>query len=184
MYPIVSFSALLSWWLTISALNFIKSIALDDVTRSSDSFFEGFVEEDKIIFTSVPIPRYTNKAIITIFIVKTFSETSSSTSKDYLPFVLFKYNGLPTVENYDEMFQLPDHPYLLQITDFEPDESELFIGIWGGMLLHSYRYFAGSPTAFLVGERETICGFNICLWPSAGYTLTCLSVHRQKKSCE
>ena len=67
------------------------------------------------------------------------------------PFVLLKYNGLPTIENYDEKYQLPAYPDALSITDDQPSESVLYFGIWGGAMLHSYRYFAGSPLTCLVG---------------------------------
>ena len=79
------------------------------------------------------------------------NKAKKHTAKPIQPFVLLKYDGLPTIENYDEKLELPILPLSLQITDFQPDESDLYIGFWGGHLLRSFRYFAGSPELFFVG---------------------------------
>lgn len=95
---------------------------------STNSIFYGHFESDKIIYTSVLIPRYATLMDLTIF-------TSYSKSK---PYALLKYNGVPSIDDYDEKIQLSSR-LNLKITDFNPVESQLFIGIWGGVLLHSYR---------------------------------------------
>jgi hypothetical protein len=126
--------------------------------------FHSELESDQIIYTRIVIPRNANKILIKIFATtsddearlvgnsaanKTESKSSSNTG--VLPCALLKYNGLPTFADSDAFFRLPESPMYLQITDDQPHESELYIGLWGGHLLHSFRYFAGSPTVFSTG---------------------------------
>ena len=110
----------------------------------SQSIYYGEVEIDKIVYASVNIPR---NAIQMRFVLSVQTKDSQLDP----PFVLLKYNGLPTIENYDEKYQLPTYPDALSITDDRPSEAVLYFGIWGGAMLHSYRYFAGSPLTCLVG---------------------------------
>ena len=132
--------------------------------KSVSRLFHSELESDQIIYTRIVIPRNANKVVIKIFATtsddearlvgnsaanKTESKSSSNTG--VLPCALLKYNGLPTFADSDAFFRLPESPMYLQITDDQPHESELYIGLWGGHLLHSFRYFAGSPTVFSTG---------------------------------
>jgi hypothetical protein len=132
--------------------------------KSVSRLFHSELESDQIIYTRLVIPRNANKIVIKIFATtsddearlvgnsaanKTESKSSSNTG--VLPCALLKYNGLPTFADSDAFFRLPESPMYLQITDDQPRESELYIGLWGGFLLHSFRYFAGSPTVFSTG---------------------------------
>ena len=132
--------------------------------KSVSRLFHSELESDQIIYTRIVIPRNANKIVIKIFATtsddearlegnsaanKTESKSSSNTG--ILPCALLKYNGLPTLADSDAFFRLPKSPMYLEISDEQPNESELYIGLWGGYLLHSFRYFAGSPTVFSTG---------------------------------
>jgi hypothetical protein len=132
--------------------------------KSVSRLFHSELESDQIIYTRIIIPRNAKKIEIKIFATtsddearlvgnsaanKTVSKSSSNTG--VVPCALLKYNGLPTFADSDAFFQLPESPMYLQITDDQPHESELYIALWGGYLLHSFRYFAGSPTVFSTG---------------------------------
>ena len=132
--------------------------------KGVSGFFHSELESDQLIYTRIVIPRNANKIVIKIFAttsadeatLKSDSIANGSVSKaasdtNVLPCALLKYNGLPTFDDSDAFFQLPKSPMFLQITDDQPHESELYVGLWGGYLLHSFRYFAGSPTVFSTG---------------------------------
>lgn len=165
-------SSIFLLYLTLQIIS-IGKVSGSTLSTSTDTFFKGELESDQIIYTRIVIPRYTNKVVIKIYAVTAaqqskytgnaaLNDTESEPDLDNtrLPIALLKYNGLPTLDNFDAVFQLFKAPMSLQITDFKPDESELFIGLWGGYLLHSFRYFAGSPSVFLVGIEIIIIGTN------------------------
>lgn len=142
----------------------IISIAARNLRRSAENSFSAELERDQIIYTSVVIPRYANEVVIKMFATTkddlskyarnsaaNITETDPVSDGSTVPFVLLKYNGLPSLGDYDAIFQLMRSPLSLQVTDSLPHETELFIGFWGGYQLHSFRYFAGSPSVFLVG---------------------------------
>ena len=132
-------------------------------SQLSQSIYYGEVEIDKIVYASVRIPR---NAIQMRFVLSVQTKDSNLDP----PFVLLKYNGLPTIGNYDEKYQLPTYPDVLSITDDRPSESVLYFGIWGGAMLHSYRYFAGSPLTCLVGI--------------VSYMKTCNSEYQRGDDCQ
>ena len=145
------------------------NFAANNLRRKTETFFSGELERDQIIYTSIVIPRYANEVVIKMFATTkadlskftrdsaaNITETDIVSDNSTLPFVLLKYNGLPSLGNYDAFFQLLRSPLSLQVTDILPHESELFIGFWGGYQLHSFRYFAGSPSVFLVGASHSL----------------------------
>jgi hypothetical protein len=164
VFPTLSLGLLLSVILISSS-----NTAARNLRRNADYFFTAELERDQIIYTSIVIPRYANEVVIKIFATTkddlakyardseaNITESDPVSDNSTLPFVLLKYSGLPSLGNYDAIFQLMRSPLSLQITDSLPHESELFIGFWGGYQLHSFRYFAGSPSLFLVGMQ---CSF-------------------------
>ena len=135
--------------------------------KSTTSVFHSELESDQIIYTRIVIPRNANKILIKIFATTVADEAKLkidsaanrtepkvSSNTGVLPRVLLKYNGLPTFDDSDAYFQLPKSPMFLEIIDDQPYESELYIGLWGGYLLHSFRYFAGSPTVYSTGVPQ------------------------------
>ncbi len=108
--------------------------------------FTSNVNLDEVIYTSVIIPP--NAYFVNISVWSLESVTP--------PYVLLRYNGVPTIENHDVMYQLPAFPEVILLEDNNPSSSTLFIGLWGGSLLHSYRYFAGVETDMIVGVNSMI----------------------------
>ena len=103
--------------------------------------FVGTVEEDAIIYMAVSVPRYAQRLHLSVWA----EETSTS------PVVYLKYNALPTLTRFDASYLLPKSPLQLEIIDNQPTESVLFIGVFGGALLHSFKYFAGSASSLMIG---------------------------------
>ena len=108
--------------------------------------YTGLIQRDNIVYNVIVIPRHAKYVRIDIWANK--FETP--------PFVFFKYDGLPTIRDYDDIFELPESPLELSLVDGAPTEALLYIGIWGGALLHSYRYFAGSAIDVVYGIESTI----------------------------
>lgn len=108
--------------------------------------YTGLIQRDNIVYNVIVIPRHAKYVRIDIWANK-FEKP---------PFVFFKYNGLPTIHDYDDIFELPEAPLELSLVDGAPTEALLYIGIWGGALLHSYRYFAGSAVDVVYGIESTI----------------------------
>jgi hypothetical protein len=108
--------------------------------------FTSNVRQDEVIYTSVIIPSNAYFVNISVW----------SLEREIPPYVLLRYNGVPTIENYDVMYQLPAFPEVILLEDNNPSSSTLFIGLWGGSLLHSYRYFAGVETDMIVGVNSMI----------------------------
>lgn len=109
--------------------------------------FTGSVAIDNIAYNIIVVPRHAKYISIDIWANKFI---------DSPPVVFLKYNGYPTLLNYDDMFIMPKTPLELTLLDGSPTESFLYIGIWGGKLLHSYRYFAGTPEDIVYGIESTI----------------------------
>ncbi len=120
--------------------------------------FAGIVSSDQIIYTTVKIPSHAVKVDLTVW----------ATPSSLNPIVLFRYDGIPTPTIYDAKYSLPSVPLKVRLVDDEPTASQLYIGIWGGELLHSYRYFAGSPVFTTVGVTTVIesCPSNIFIAPT------------------
>lgn len=110
--------------------------------------FTGSVEIDSIVYNVIAIPRHAKYAQIDIW--------ANKFNYDSPPLVLFKYDAFPTIHDYDDMFELPQAPFILSLMDGSPTESLLYIGIWGGKLLNSYKYFAGSVEDIVYGIESTI----------------------------
>jgi hypothetical protein len=83
--------------------------------HGSKTYFYGTLESDKLVYTSITIPRYAASVELNIF---TSPQVAGSSSIS--PYVLLKYNGLPTLEDYDDILELPTFPFQLQIIDTEP----------------------------------------------------------------
>jgi len=116
-------------------------------SRCAHTVFFGHTESDKIIYTSIIIPRYAVSVELNIFISDPLQKST--------PYALLKYNGVPSIDDYDQKIPLSAQKNL-QLRDSNPSEAQLFVGIWGGVLLHSYRYFAGSATVIYVGVEARV----------------------------
>lgn len=110
--------------------------------------FTGSVEIDRIVYNVLLIPRHATYAQIDIW--------TNKFHVDSPPLVFLKYDAFPTIHDYDDMFELPQAPFILSLMDGSPTESLLYIGIWGGKLLNSYKYFAGSVEDIVYGIESTI----------------------------
>lgn len=132
-----------------SLLLLLLTIVTHTVSKRYAERFDGVVLPDQIVYVTISIPKYANRVTVTIGIEDTPVAASA----------LLRYNGLPTPNENDRSIALPKSPELLEIVDSEPTSSTLFIGIWGGELLDSYRYFAGGPlyTAFVVESEFITC---------------------------
>jgi hypothetical protein len=115
----------------------------------------GTFDEDSIVYhvISIPFNAYNLKIRVWMEELPTRSHISEN------PTLILKYDGLPTLSSRDGAFSIPQHPQSLLISDPRPEMAQLYIGIWGGKLLHSNRYFAGSPssTAFGIEATSMIC---------------------------
>jgi hypothetical protein len=111
----------------------------------------GKFDEDSIIYHVISIPFNAYDLQLRVWIDKSRVQQS--------PKLLIKYDGLPTMTSYDGIFTIPPYPESLLISDSRPDMAQLYVSIWGGKLLHSNRYFAGSPsnTAFGMEATALIC---------------------------
>ncbi len=110
----------------------------------------GSVTADDIFYTHVSIPRHAYRVSIQIWLPST---------SILIPKILLRYDGVPSPSEYDRLleFHLPQKS--IQITDERPTASTLYIGVWGGELMHSYRYFAGSPeiSAVMIDSNIDTC---------------------------
>ena len=66
---------------------------------------------------------------------------------------------VPTLANYDASYDIPDFPAALEVLDDSPSESILYIGVWGGALLNSFKYFTGSP---MLADFELVVDITAC----------------------
>lgn len=110
------------------------------------SKFYGEVEADQLIYAVVRIPRYARNHEVSIW----------ADSSALNPVALLRYDGLPTMEIYDWKADIPALPGALRLLDRDPTQSVLYIGICGGVALHRYRYFAGSPSTVLVAVEAKV----------------------------
>jgi hypothetical protein len=106
----------------------------------------GAIPADNIFISSVAIPRNAIKVDIEIWV---------DLSNGIHPSIILKYDSLPSIESHDKQIVYTDTASKIIIQDLNPTSSILYIGIWGGELLHSYRYFAGSATYTPVGITVT-----------------------------
>jgi hypothetical protein len=65
--------------------------------------------------------------------------------------VLIGIGQIPSTRDYDIAFQLLEGKEVITLDFVHPGSTNLYIAYWGGKLLHSYRYFAGSPLNIPVG---------------------------------
>jgi hypothetical protein len=109
----------------------------------------GAVTADNILYTSVTIPRHAYEVLIEIWkqVLK---------SSPIKPKVLVRYNALPSLDSYDKLLEFDADTDSIVILDQSPTASVLYLAVWGGELLHSYRYFAGSPEAIGISLTTTI----------------------------
>jgi hypothetical protein len=135
---------------------FFLLIILNITKNSGINYVEKFisnVQHDELSFVTINIPRYAQQVSLSIKVDK-----STSNKYDFIqpPFVYLRYDGLPALDNYDISYQLPESTYTIELNDNKPTESVLYLGLWGGALLHSYRYFAGKPDFVFVDIETTI----------------------------
>jgi hypothetical protein len=126
--------------------------------------FTGLLTADQIIYTTVKIPSRAAKVDITIWAAPSLLK----------PIALFRYDGIPTPTIHDALYTLPSVPLKVRLIDEQPTAAQLYIGIWGGELLHSYRYFAGNPAVTTVGVTAIIesCSSSLLLPPSCSIAPT------------
>ena len=136
-----------------------------DARNYRSTTFQAALTEDSIIYTNIRIPRHAESVRIkvqmldswideetkpyisvgdnaTLSVVQARGKSQTSISR---PTAYVRYDGVPRLDKFDASYELPWYPEALEIFDDSPSESVMYIGIWGGALLNSYRYFAGSP---------------------------------------
>lgn len=96
----------------------------------------GVVTADDILYTHVAIPRHAYRVFVVIWVPP---------SSTLIPKILLRYDALPSPDEYDQLLEFNSAAKAIEIIDDRPTASTLYIGVWGGELLHSYRYFAGEP---------------------------------------
>lgn len=143
----------------------VGSLSWINAEGSSYKYEEDFSSEvsaDGIVYTSVRIPANSLYVNISIWVV------AVDHVEDISPFALLRYDGVPTPHHYDAKFEVPKVPSQLGILDLQPTATMLYIAIWGGKLLHSYRFFAGSPSSIPVGVHTTVvsCSSSVLRAPS------------------
>ena len=121
-----------------SLLNALVLLSHFLLTSSARSTFYGYVSDDTIAYTKIPITTTTQRLSLYVWCEPT---TGSESQRQ----VLIGVNRVPTIANYDSIIALPRNGEIVSIVDESPIDSILYIGIWGGEMLHSYRYFGGSP---------------------------------------
>ena len=109
--------------------------------------FYGEVIADELLYLAVHVPRFAQSVAINIW-----SEVSLTSDAK----ILLRYDALPTLEEFDAEYTIPQLPEALTILDKQPTQSVLYMAIYGGVELHSYRYFAGSPSYTLIGVETKI----------------------------
>lgn len=136
------------WSFFLIILNIINISAINYVEK-----FVSNVQHDEMSFVAINIPRYAQKVSLSIKVDK-----SISNKYDFIepPYVYLRYDGIPSLDNYDTSYQLPESTYTIELNDNKPTQSVLYLGLWGGALLHSYRYFAGKPDFIFVDIETTI----------------------------
>ena len=111
--------------------------------------FYGNIQDDQLKYIAIDIPRNALSVQIKIWTRET----------RVLPSVILRYDALPTLLHNDAQFLFEPAPFYLILADYQPTASTLYIGIWGGKLLHSNRYFAGSPSPvfYAIESLTTVC---------------------------
>lgn len=121
--------------------------SLDVLIEGYQEIYRGNIRADDISYTSVIIPESTDLVEIKIKTVTSL----------YNPQLIFRYNGLPSPSKFDISFNISTFKKDdLVFRLLNPPESKLFIGIWGGEMLHSYRFFAGSPIISPIQITSTV----------------------------
>ena len=119
--------------------------------------FQASLQPDNIVYTNVRVPRHAQSVRIKInfqdeclWIAKLASSSNDSVPL-LQPTVFIRYDGVPRIDKFDASYTLPQYPESLEILDDSPSEAVMYIAVWGGALLNSYRYFAGSPDRVDIG---------------------------------
>jgi hypothetical protein len=128
---------------------------------SARSFF-GYFTDDSISYSSITIPAASLSVDISIW---------TSSTKRSPSYVILGINRVPTISDFDAIFKLPPNGEVFQLSDHSPSKSVLYIGVWGGEMLHSYRYFGGSPTYYstLVYSEIEMCNTDSQRGPFCNY---------------
>mmetsp|Transcript_8918 Transcript_8918/g.13391 ORF Transcript_8918/g.13391 Transcript_8918/m.13391 type:complete len:889 (-) Transcript_8918:131-2797(-) len=127
---------------------------------SYQSRFTGHFTDDSIAYTSITVPDKATRISLYIW---------ADPLKHTPTYVLLGADRVPTIDDYDAVFTLPYGGEVLELVDNTPSKSVLYIGIWGGVMLHSYRYFGGSPVYYSTAVISEI--------------VTCDSVYQRGPSC-
>jgi hypothetical protein len=102
------------------------------------------LSDDTIAYTKIAIPATTQMQHIYLWC----EPTSNGETQRH---VMFGVNRIPTIDNYDSIIALPTTGEVYSLLDEFPVDSTLYLGLWGGEMLHSYRYFGGFPVYTAVG---------------------------------
>ena len=113
-------------------------------TDSYHTKFYGYLSDDTIAYTKVTIPPTAQRVTVNIWCEPIHGSMTQRR-------VLLGRNRVPTIGSYDSILELPKNGKVVSIVDDSPVETVLYIGLWGGTLLHSYRYFGGFPVYTAVG---------------------------------
>lgn len=127
---------------TVLLLIFI-AVAIGDVSYEQVFFTE--VTSDGIAFTSVTVPAGLQTIVLRL----------AALPAAFTPKLLMRKDGVPSETVFDAQFDIPSMPGSLLLVERSPAPCVLHFGIFGGDLLHSHRYFAGSPVSTVVGLWTT-----------------------------
>eukprot|EP01033_Poteriospumella_lacustris_P009453 gene9453-6776_t len=101
--------------------------------------FAGRLSYDDIVYTSIDVPQATKTLNLGLWAQGFGTEQVK---------VLLGKGRIPTIDDYDELLDIPSLSQSLQLLQPSPPSGKIFVGFWGGKMLSSYRYFAGQrPTS-------------------------------------
>ena len=84
--------------------------------RTTKDSFVGYVKKDEIIYTSISIPQYAQLLRMQFW---SFGDSVS---------ILLRYGGIPTVDEWDDMFDINAIPNALLLYDINPRHDVLYVG--------------------------------------------------------
>ena len=130
--------------------------AFPQVNSSNDvEYYNLVLDYDSLVYFSVAVPKHSNAIEIEIWSIELESL-----------YLLWGFERYPTLSNFDRIDRMNDfsHSNIFKISINDPPATVFYFGIWGGKLLHSYRYFSGSPSYINVNVFSSIsyCSTRYC----------------------
>ena len=126
-------------------------------SKNSHNNYYVNIQPDELVYIKIHIPRYSIKHSITLWMnhIDVFDHSNRDSSISNIKAFL-RYDGIPTLDIYDSMIEVPNLPHNITFIDENPTQSILYIALYGGTLLNSLYYFAGNPTFRFIGIESNI----------------------------